>query len=111
MQVYSGKANICRMPTVKSEHTDSTIPHKIFQYMYAGKPFVASDCLPIRRIAEETDSGLIHRWDDPEAWAACIAHLSNDEALFRRLARNGTRAVIEKYNWNRDAEILASVYA
>jgi len=44
MQIYFGKSDICLIPHVKSDHTDSTIPHKIFQYMYAGKPMIVSNC-------------------------------------------------------------------
>jgi glycosyltransferase involved in cell wall biosynthesis len=47
------------IPHLKTEHTDSTIPHKLFQYMYAGKPVIASDCLPIKRIIEETGAGIV----------------------------------------------------
>ena len=47
------EADFAVIPHIKNAHTDSTIPHKLFQYMYAQKPVIASDCLPIKRILEE----------------------------------------------------------
>lgn len=96
------------IPHLKTEHTDSTIPHKLFQYMYAGKPVIASDCLPIKRILEETGSGIVYPSDD-------INHLS---ALFNQLgalnyndmATKGRKAVIERYNWKIDSEVLLNLY-
>jgi glycosyltransferase involved in cell wall biosynthesis len=111
MQDFFGEADVCLIPHVKSEHTDTTIPHKIFQYMYAGKPFVASDCDPIMRIAQETRSGLIYDWNNPEAWADCIRQLAENPDLVLQLARNGKRQVAEKHNWKKDAETLISIYA
>jgi len=43
-------ADYTLIPHLRSDHTDSTIPHKLFQYMYAGKPVIASNCKPIERI-------------------------------------------------------------
>jgi len=110
MQKYFGKSDICLIPHTRNEHTDTTIPHKIFQYMYAGKPFVASNCRPIERIAKETGSGMIYTWDDPEAFGECIRKLAEDRVLFGQFARNGKNAVIDKYNWERDAQRLISIY-
>ena len=110
MQYYFGKADICLIPHIKNDHTDSTIPHKIFQYMYAGKPFVASNCIPIERIAVETRAGITYKWDSPEEFASCIKQLEQDKNLMLNLINNGKQFIINKYNWSIDSQKLNGIY-
>lgn len=107
---YIYTSNICIIPHRKSDHTDSTIPHKLFQYMYFSKPVIASDCTPIQRILEDTNSGLIFIHDDPEDLAKKIIKLATDPDLYNSLSVNGKPAVMEKYNWPVDAEVLKGMY-
>lgn len=108
MQEYFGKADVCLIPHVKSDHTDSTIPHKLFQYMYAGKPIIVSDCAPIERIVNETKSGLIYRYDNPKEFAEKVNVFIDRKNEYS--AERGTHAVNEKYNWTKDSQILTSIY-
>lgn len=94
------------IPHIKSEHTDSTIPHKLFQYMYAEKPVIASNCLPIKRIIEETGAGLIYR--STEELSEILDKLSSIE--YREMSRKGREAVMQKYNWNVDSQVLLNLY-
>ncbi len=111
MQTYFGKADICLIPHIKSDHTDSTIPHKLFQHMYAGKPTVASNCKPIERILTNTQSGLTYAYNDPKDFAACIKKITRDPDLFASLQSNGIKAVTEVYNWQHDKKVLQAIYA
>ncbi len=70
------------IPHLKTEHTDSTIPHKLFQYMYLQKPVIASDCLPIKRIVEETGAGVIYPADNINYLSELLNKLGTLE-LFR----------------------------
>lgn len=110
MQDYFGRADICLIPHNKSDHTNSTIPHKLFQYMYVGKPLVASNCDPIERIIKETNSGLIYRFDDPLEFAKKVKKIVNDKTLFKHIATAGKTPVINKYNWKIDSERLNEIY-
>lgn len=111
MQYYFGKSDICLIPHLKNPHTDSTIPHKLFQYMYSGKPVVASDCSPIKRIVEKTNSGLIYPYDNPEKFAKCVEQLIQQKDFYNACAVNGKKAVEETYNWEKDSKVLCSVYS
>ena len=110
MQKYFGRADVCLIPHVKNEHTDSTIPHKLFQYMYAGKPVIVSDCAPIERIIKSTESGLIYHFDDPQDFASKVSLFLNHKINHRKIAENGKNAVMKKYNWSVDSQILTSIY-
>ena len=96
------------IPHIRTEHTNSTIPHKLFQYMYAQKPVIASDCLPVKRILEETGSGLVYSSNDIEGLGALLDHLGTVD--YNDMGARGRIAVIEKYNWENDSSVLVTIY-
>ncbi len=104
------KSDIALIPHLKSEHTDNTIPHKLFQYMYAGKPIIASDCEPIKRILKETDSGLIYESTNSEKFANKIIELASDKKEYNSLTKSGKKWIEQKYNWKNASKILIGLY-
>lgn len=103
-------ANVALIPHVKSGHTDNTIPHKIFQYMYAQIPMIVSNCDPLVRIVSETKSGISYRFDHPEELAGIIAVLHGHPEKLNDYIQQGRQAVIDKYNWKVDGEKLVKLY-
>jgi glycosyltransferase involved in cell wall biosynthesis len=101
-------ADYTLIPHLRSDHTDSTIPHKLFQYMYAGKPIIASDCKPIERIVNETKSGYIYTSDQPGDLAKVLQQIKNDDP--GAYIENGRKWVSEKYNWSVDSKVLLGLY-
>jgi glycosyltransferase involved in cell wall biosynthesis len=101
-------ADYTLIPHLRSDHTDATIPHKLFQYMYAGKPIIGSDCKPIERIVNETDSGYIYTSDQPEELAKVLQQLIKDDP--DSYVENGRKWVTEKYNWSVDSKVLLDLY-
>lgn len=104
------QSDITLIPHYKSDHTDTTIPHKLFQYMYAGKPIIASNCAPVERIIKETNTGLIYLYNDSNQLAECIHNLVNNKKIYVEMHQNGRKWVIDKYNWNIDKENLLRLY-
>ncbi len=102
------QADFTLIPHLKSEHTDSTIPHKLFQYMYAGKPVIASDCVPIKRIINETGAGEVYPSGNPEALAILLREL--DKKDYQKMSENGKKWVENKYYWEMDAKRLVEIY-
>ena len=107
---YVRSCQVCTIPHHRSEHTDTTIPHKLFHYMLLERAVLASDCVPIARILAETKAGLVHPSGDPAAFAELLRRLRDGE-LRSRLGAAGRRAVLESYNWERSAEALLGLYA
>jgi glycosyltransferase involved in cell wall biosynthesis len=64
--------DITVIPHVVNEHTRHTIPHKLFQYIAMGKPVVAADIPPIRRILNDTGAGIIVENWSPSGFADAI---------------------------------------
>ncbi len=99
-------ADAALIPHLKTAHTDSTIPHKLFQYMYANKPVIASDCVPLERIISETKGGIIFRSGAAFDLADKIMKLYNKEETILP----ARKWVKKKYNWDHDARTLVSLY-
>ncbi|MDZ4178611.1 MAG: glycosyltransferase, partial [Coriobacteriia bacterium] len=102
-------ANIALVPHHRSPHTDSTIPHKLFQYMALGRPVLVSDCAPLARIVRETGSGLVFRAGDAADLASRIGEIAAPEAA-AVMAGAGRAAVLEHWNLEAEAPNLAGLY-
>ncbi|MGH8289019.1 MAG: glycosyltransferase [Steroidobacteraceae bacterium] len=93
-----------------TESHRTALPNKLFEYMSAGIPVVASNFPLWREIVDETGSGLCVDPEDPRAIAEAMDRLTEDEPFSRRCADNGIRAVAEKYNWATQACKLEQLY-
>lgn len=87
------------------------LPVKMFEYMAAGIPVIASDFPRWRAIIEASDCGLCVDPQDPAAIAAAIDRLAQDPLLARRMGANGRRAIEQTYNWKNEAQKLVRFYA
>lgn len=91
-------------------HIDAQ-PNKMFEYMSAGVPVIASHFPLWREIVEGNDCGLCVDPLDPAAIARAIDYLVTHPKEAERMGRNGQRAVQEKYNWGMEEAKLLQLYA
>jgi glycosyltransferase involved in cell wall biosynthesis len=97
------------IPHLKTEHTDTTVPNKLFDCMACAKPVLVSNAAPLERIVTAEDCGRVFRDGDVAGIAGQVRALLDAE-LRRRLGANGRSAVERRYNWGRDmATALAAV--
>jgi glycosyltransferase involved in cell wall biosynthesis len=75
-------------------------PIKMFEYMSAGLPVIASNFPLWRNIVEGNDCGLCVNPLDVHEVARAINYLVNHPEDAERMGRNGQRAVQQKYNWS-----------
>ena len=85
-------------------------PIKLFEYMSAGIPVIASDFPLWRRIIEAADCGYCVDPHDPAAIAELIDRLVVDRDEARRLGDNGRKAVQMHYNWATEEQALTDFY-
>jgi glycosyltransferase involved in cell wall biosynthesis len=110
LPTYLSVSDIGLIPHRSNPHVETTVPNKIFQNMLMGKPQIVSDVKPLKRIVNETNSGLTFKAGDPISLAESIITLAKDKKLRKSLGENGRKAAIEKYNWNVEGEKLARLY-
>lgn len=103
-------ADVGLVPHVKSPHTDSTLPHKLFQYMWRQVPVITSNCRPLERIVNETRCGLVYESGNAKDLAGCVAEIYMDKERSEEMARSGRRAVVGKYNWQNAGAVLQQMY-
>ena len=108
---YMTASDICLLPHVSTPHTETTVPHKLFQYMAVGQPILTTDVVPLQRIIEDTEAGVVAGADEPEDIACAVCNLYDNTDLAEILGQNGRCAVENQYNWSRDAAWLQDVYA
>ncbi|PJE59824.1 MAG: hypothetical protein COU85_01630 [Candidatus Portnoybacteria bacterium CG10_big_fil_rev_8_21_14_0_10_44_7] len=87
-----------------------TSPLKMFEYMAAQKPIVASDLPSFREILNEGNAILVEP-DNPRALAMGIKRALADQALAEKIARQAQKDVWP-YDWRQRAKnILAFIHA
>lgn len=87
-----------------------SIPNKIFEYMSAGLPMIASD-LPIQKsIVEDVGCGLIADARSPEEIYKKMCWLFEHPDSAGKMGRAGQKAVKEKYNWEQEVQKLIAFY-
>ncbi len=107
---YVKKSDVCIIPHHSNPHTESTIPHKIFQFMYLRKPILVSDVGPLKRVVDGTNSGLVFKAGDAIDLAQKINKILNSKEQWEAMGDNGRKAVQERYNWNMESRKLISLY-
>lgn len=91
------------------EHSSS---NKLFEYMAAGLPVIASDIQFARDVISRHDCGLlISPPTDPRAIAAAITWLLEHPEEAERMGRAGRRAIDHEYGWDQALEALLALYA
>jgi len=85
-------------------------PIKMFEYMAAGIPVIASDFPLLREIVEGADCGRLVDPLDPRAIADAIEYLLGYPEKAEEMGRNGRRAVEERYNWENEKRKLLALY-
>jgi glycosyltransferase involved in cell wall biosynthesis len=79
-----------------------TSPLKLFDYMAAGAPIVASDLPTVREVLADGDNALLVPPEDPAALAAAIRRLLVNPGLADRLRRTAYEQV-RSYTWQKRA--------
>ncbi len=89
----------------------SAYPTKMFEYMAAGIPVIASNFPLWKTIVEEGGCGLTVDPLDPHAIAAAMMYILTHREEAEMMGRCGQEAVRTKYNWTREEQRLLTFYS
>lgn len=74
-------------------------PLKVFEYMAAGRPIIASDLPAIREVLRHADTALLCDPDSPSDWAKALGALREDAGTRQRLAARAAAELQARYTW------------
>ncbi|MCW8854865.1 MAG: glycosyltransferase family 4 protein [Gammaproteobacteria bacterium] len=103
---YIKACNIGIIPHLVTEHVETTIPNKIFDYMGCGIPVISSDATPMKTILDSEKCGITFKGGDSKDVVRAISELYKSTFDY---GSNGKRAIKERYNWDKDVEKLLGV--
>ena len=106
---YIQMSDICLVPHLANSHTNATMPHKLFQYMFQKKALIVSSARPLKRVVEDAHCGLVFESGNSDHFAECVIQMQDPESR-KRMGLNGYQAVLQKYNWQKDARELIYLY-
>jgi glycosyltransferase involved in cell wall biosynthesis len=90
-------------------HIDAQ-PNKMFEYMSAGLPVIASNFPLWREIVEGNNCGICVDPLNPQEIAKAIAFLIDNPQLAQNMGANGRKAVEKKYNWDQEEKKMITFY-
>jgi glycosyltransferase involved in cell wall biosynthesis len=90
-------------------HMDAQ-PNKIFEYMSAGIPVIASNFPLWKEIVEGSNCGICVNPLNPKEISQAIQYIVDNPKEAETMGKNGEKAVREKYNWHNEEKKLLALY-
>ena len=78
---YLARSDIGIIPHSVTDHTNTTIPNKLFDYMKSGLPVIASNAAPMERIIAEANCGVTFESNNARDLAARVIELLSRDDL------------------------------
>ena len=89
----------------------NAIPTKVFEYMQAGLPVIASrEVLFCKQVTEEENCGLVVDPLNIDEVAQAIRTITSDSELAKQMSANAKQASADKYNWLSQEKSLLEFY-
>jgi glycosyltransferase involved in cell wall biosynthesis len=87
-----------------------SLPQKMFEYMGAGLPVIASDFPYWRRILGDSGCGIFVDPQNPREISKAIEYVLTHPREAEDMGRRGQAAVLKNFNWDTEAEKLIQLY-
>jgi len=104
------RARVRIMPLLPTPNHMDSQPIKLFEYMLAGLPIVASNLPRQGEIVQEAQCGLLVEPGQPKALAEAIQWLLEHPSEAQAMGNRGHQAILQTYNWNSQAQLLLHLY-
>jgi hypothetical protein len=107
---HLNESTIGIVPVLRRPKCIRALPTKLFEYMAAGLPIVASDLPNSVRLAAETGAVLLCRPEEPETFVSAIERLLDDPGYAYGIGQRGQHAFRERFCWESQADTLDEFY-
>ncbi|MGY8911235.1 MAG: glycosyltransferase, partial [Flavobacteriales bacterium] len=105
------KTNVNIIPHLANDHTDNTIPHKLFQIMMSKSLLLVSSCKPLKRIVTKYNAGIVFNADDANDFAEKVILIHQNYDEYQIKTQNAFDAVMNKgENWEQESLKLFNLY-
>jgi glycosyltransferase involved in cell wall biosynthesis len=95
----------------ESSHIRLGWPVKLFEYMLAGLPVIASDFPLPRKILTEHECGIVIHSSDPTEISFAISYLIEHPDLAAKMGTRGRQAVEREFSWAGEEAKLLALYS
>jgi glycosyltransferase involved in cell wall biosynthesis len=92
------------------ERYKTNYPVKVFEYMAAGMPVIASKHGESARFVQEANAGLLVEPLDPKDIARAIQWILDHSQEAEEMGKRGLKLISEKYNWEKESLQLIGLY-
>jgi glycosyltransferase involved in cell wall biosynthesis len=89
----------------------ASLPTKMFEYLAAGLPVVASNFLEAAEILQEHECGVSVDPFDADAIARTISFFIENPEIAQAMGQRGRRVVNERYQWTSEGKKLTNLYS
>ena len=99
------------IPHSSDEHTNNTIPHKLFQIMLSKQLLLVSSCKPLKRIVTKYDAGVVFGAGDFNDFSSKVISIFEDKSSYDVKIENAYNAVMELgEDWDTESKNLIKLY-
>jgi glycosyltransferase involved in cell wall biosynthesis len=92
------------------ERYKTNYPVKLFEYMAAGIPVIASREGESAAFVKEAEAGILVDPLSPAEIASAIIKLSSDQTAAAQMGERGRKLIFSRYHWEKESEKLISLY-
>ncbi|TDM20845.1 glycosyltransferase [Macrococcoides canis] len=104
------KAKVGLVLLEKNERFSESLPIKMFEYMAAGIPVIATQFKLWEKIIKESSAGICINPKDTNDIIKKIEMLLSNPILMKKMGDSGRNYVTEKYNWENEEKKLLNLY-
>lgn len=101
---YVRASDVCIIPFKKSDHTNTILAHKLFEYMSQCKPVVTTDVGLCAWVVETEKCGIVVAAEDPLEMAEAFIKLHDNPSYAAEFGKQGRKAVETKFNWTQGSK-------